>query len=1102
MLTILSARAGQNTRDEMLERMRQSQAARKLFLVPEPYSHETERALCQVLGNAGARNCEVLSFSRLSSRVEDSCGGGAVPTLDAGGRMMLLYRALRQTRYQLTTGLSTSRKPAYLNSLMATMDECRQYSVTPEQLILAGESTEGPQGEKLRDIGVVYGAYEALTSQGKADPMERLDRVAELLEGSGWASDCEIWIWGFSRFTPQERAVIRAMLPQAPMTVSLTFDPEDDSDVFEPGRKEAACLKRLAESLGVPVRRQNLDRPIPRRDSLVFLERNLFRNEGKTWEGACDVVRLTAKTPRQELEMAASEILRLVREEHLRYRDLAVCARNFSSYEGLAESVFSQFGIPLFFSVMTDVLQKPVLALVTSALEASANDYPYEEMFRYLKTGLAGLTEEECDLLENYVLTWNIKGGTWYRQKPWDMHPQGYGRSFSEEDTAVVERLDEIRRRVIRPLESLRNDPDRTGRGRALTLYRMLEEIDLPVRLEERADALGKQGNLRSAAEYRMLWDILVSVLEQCAVLLDDLDLDLSEFSQLFSLALSQYDVGTIPVSLDRVTAGNLPRMAGRRFQVLFLLGADSASIPSCDPKPGLFTDLDRVALLRWDLELAPQQEDLLQQEMTYAYEVCAVPSHRLYVSYAAEDGGGAERSPSFLYQSIAGMFPDAGELFPEESCRLAAPGAALDLAGKREEVALALSSLEEYGSRVQRVCQAGQWRRKDLSPQGVTALYHGMVPMSATRMDLFNSCHFSHFLRYGLDAKPRERAAFRPSDYGTFIHAVLEDVLRHAMERPGGIAELAGNSEACRELAEQAADRYEREELAGLEDETARFRYTFLRMKRSAELVAESVCRELSVSDFAPAWFELGFGRGQTLPPLEVDRGIRLRLTGFVDRVDIWKQNGACYLRVVDYKTGKKTFDFSDVADGRGLQMLLYLFALRQSGNRLFGPEEVIPAGVMYVPARNPVVNGKREMTEEEIEQSRQKELKRKGLILGEDRVLEAMEHTENGEYRYLPVQGKGRKEEFLADLEQMDRLDHYLNQVLEDMAVELSEGRIDANPYWHNSRINSCQYCPYAQACHFEECCGDRKRLRRALSAREFWEILEKKEGPGHGN
>ena len=1099
MLNLLRARAGRDIRGELLERMGRSDARRRLLIVPEQFSHESERAMCAVLGGGASMSCEVLSFTRLAGRLTDAAGGGAAPMLDPGGRMLLMYAALRRVADALTTYRAPSRKPAFLTGLLATVDECRSYRVEPEALMAAGEELGGRQGDKLKDLGLIYAAYRGLEAQGAADPRGRLDRLAVQLEGTRWGAGMAFYVYGFTDFTPQEERVLSALMAQGELTVALVCGGEDDpSGIFQPALRCAGRLARLAKAGAVPVREEVLDRPLARCPSLAFLEENLFgEGPGQAWAGECAVVRVAAASPRQEVEWCAAEILRLLREENCRCRDIAVCARRLDGYGELVESVFARYGVPVFLSAMEDVLEKPVLALVTSALAAAGSDYPYEELFRYLKTGLTGITEEERDLLENYVLTWDLKGPAWTRQKPWDMHPEGYGREFTPADTALVAWLDGLRRRVIAPLEALRKGTDKTGRGRALALYQLLEDIDLPTRLGQRADSLDRRGERTAAAQYRQLWDILAGGLEQCALLLGDTELELEEFSRLFSLVLSQYDVGAIPVSLDAVTVGDAPRMAHKEVKALFLLGADSGAIPDCAVSPGLFTDQDRDALSAMEVELAPRQEDKLRREMTIAYETCCRPSQRLYVSYSAGEGDN-QRTPCFLWARLEALFPDAPVRDGGDPlARLSAPDAALELAGQDPGLAEALKRVPGLSDRVERIQDAAGWRRGRLSRPAVDALFGPVVPMSATKLDLVNSCHFGYFLRFGLDAKPRQRAAFRAAEYGTFVHDVLERTLRAAREEGAPLDDV----QAVERLSQAAAERYEREVLSNLEGEPARFRVLFQRMKGAALAVARSVCAELAVSDFTPAAFELGFGPGKDLPPVEVEQGVRLRLTGYVDRVDQWLHEGKRYVRVVDYKTGKKSFDFADVADGRGLQMLLYLFALRREGKGLLGPEETVPAGVLYVPARTPLVDGERDMSDGEIQRARDRLLRRQGLVLDDPDVLSAMERPA-GEYRFLPV-GTGRGGgDSLVTPAQMEALDGYITAALRAAAGELAAGNIDADPYWQGADKNPCRWCDYKAACHFEEGCGDRRRFRRGLRAAQFWEWMDRREEDGGGH
>lgn len=1081
MLNIVIGRAGQDGRLALLERMERC-GEKCALLVPDQYSHECEREMCRVLGNDASGRCEVLSFTRLARRLTDLQGGGAAPTLDEGGRILLLYRALRQTADSLKFYRSPSRKPAFLNSLLATVDECISYRVAPETLMELGREQGGSQGDKWQDIGLILSAYESLCLATAADPRAGLDRLLEQIRSAGWGENRSIFVHGFTDFTIQQENILMELAKQGRVTVFLVCGESDD--LPELTRVTAWRLKKAARQDAIGVEEEILEGYERLSGSLAFAEQHLYGPLPPPWTGRGRVERVKCADLRGETQWAASEVLRLVRDG-LRWRDIALCAPDMERYEETLRATFQQYGIPLFESTMQDVLQKPVLALVTAALSAVAQDYPYEEMFRYLKTDLTGISREDRDLLENYVLTWEIRGGTWMRAKPWNMHPEGYGKTLESEHEALLTHLDELRRRVIAPLEKLRRSADPTGRGRAMALYQFLVDIDLERGLQRRVADLEGRGALNEAAQYRQLWEIVISALEQCALYVGDVNLEAEEFSRLFALVLSRYDVGSIPVALDRVTVGDARRMVHKRAKVLFFLGTDSGSIPMARSDGGLFSQQDRDALAGLDVELAPGEELRLRREMNLAYEVCAVPTEGLYLSYAA-GGAGEERQPCFLWERFERLFPDHPATVAGES-RLAAPLPALELAGKNKRLAEVLKNVPECVPALERLEQAGRWKRGSLSPRGVETLFGSTVPMSATRLDLFNSCHFSHFLRYGLEAKPRQTAGFRPTEYGTFVHEVLEKVLGEARDR-GGAAALAGQSGLCRTLAEQAADDYARRALPDLEEESARFRWLFERMKGAALAVTESVVEELAVSEFTPVRFELGFGRGKELPPIEVENGVRLRLSGYVDRVDQWEHEGKRYLRVIDYKTGKKSFEFADIEDGRGLQMLLYLFALSRMGEQTFGPGEIVPAGVLYVPARNPLVNGNRAMTAEEVARKRGAELRRQGLVLNDPAVIAAME-TSQGGCRFLPItEGRGAGD-YLVTPEQMKKLETYIQKLLTRAAGEMAGGNVNADPYWHDREHNACRWCEYREACHFEESCGDRSRLRKGLSSREFW-------------
>ena len=1119
MLKLILGRAGSGKTTAVIGRIcRAGQERPQLLLVPEPQSHETERALCAAGGDGISLYAEVLSFRRLGDRVLSQLGGIAAPELDGGGRILLMHRAVKESLPALTVYARPSRRPAFLKALLATADELKSCQVLPEQLLKAGEETAGSDGEKLHDLGLILSAYDGLTGQIALDPRDRLTRAAEKLTGSGWAAGKDVWLDGFTDFTPQELAVLRPLLRQSgSVTVTLTCDKqeedEDGTGIFSPARRTSARLLRLAREEGVGTEVEHLTAPAGvRAPGLEAVEAHLFGPLPLAPVPCGGAVELfAALSPRSEVEWTAARIRALVQSGQYRYRDIGVAARCYGSYRELVETVFPQYGVPVFSAAMSDILEKPVLAMVTAALDTVSGGYRCEDLFRCLKTGLTNLPEDDRDVLENYALKWDLRGGKWTQERPWTFHPRGYGLPWTAEDEALLARVDKLRRQVAEPLEQLRRGADRTGAGRAMALYRFLERVGLPEKLEQRASRLEEQGQAALAEEYRQLWEILCGGLDQCAQLCGEEELELEEFSRLFRLVLSQYDVGTIPVSLDRVSAGETTRQTGHRVKVLFLLGADDASLPQTGTAPGLLSEDDRTLLSSYGLELGPNGRDLLYREMTTIYQTCARPTEKLILTWPAQGEGGEERRASFVAERLRLLFSDLTPVREESlngAFRRTAPLPALEQAGRDPALRRALASLPEYAGQAQRVEQAERWQRGSLSRPVVDRLYGQKVSMSASRMDKYKSCHFSYFMRYGLQAEPRKPAGFSAPEYGTFVHYVLEHVLRdnaQLLDAPQwGETERA----ALNSAVDAAVERYVREELGGLEQQSDRFLYLFRRLLRPVRAVAANAVEELRSSSFRPISFELGFAKNGPLAPVEftVD-GITLSISGFVDRVDGWVKDGKLYLRVVDYKTGRKSFDLTEVFHGLGLQMLLYLFTLKDRGEKFYGAP-VEGAGVFYLPARDVIVRGSRDMSDAAWQKAVDKELVRKGLVLSDPAVLAAMEHPGEDGFRFLPLKVSKTSGavtgDALVSAERLGRLGGHIQRVLEEICHELAGGSIAADPFWRGEQKNACLYCDYAAACQFEEGRGgDCRRWLTKLDSGAFWQKIEeeqREEESGH--
>ena len=777
-------------------------------------------------------------------------------------------------------------------------------------------------------------------------------------------------------------------------------------------------------------------------------------------------------------------------------------------YGGVIETVFARWNIPVYLSRRTDILEKPVLSLLTGVLASVTGGYEYEDMFRWLKTGLAGLDAEECDILENYVLKWEIHGGMWLRDTDWTENPEGYGANreagqMSDDQIARLNAVNELRRRVRGPLSELAEGLRKanTARGKAEALYAFMERLNLQASLEARMRQQAEAGRLQEAEETAQLWEILCGVLDEFVEILGDETLDTETFEQLFRQILTQYSVGTIPVSLDQVSAGEITRNDRHAVKYLFFLGVNDHVIPAVGQSGGILNQDDRTALARSGVELAPTGVEQLGVELHNLYAALSQPTEGLTVSYPVCGDDGAELRPAFVAERLLTLFPALRrERSRDRSYRLTARIPALEAAGslpngvlwryfaERGEEAEALAAMERSAS----------LRRGALSRGAVRALYGEKLSLSASRLESLRSCHFSYFMRYGLRAKPRTPAAFDAPQIGTFLHYLLEHVSRD-VKAMGGFARV--DDATLRDLTESYIQRFAEETFGDLSQKSARFRYLFHRLRRTARSIVEEAAEELRHSDFVPVAFELSFGGPGGIPAVTIsDPGGELRVGGRVDRVDGWIRDGKLYVRVVDYKSGRKRFDLGAVRMGLDIQMLLYLFALQRSGaeplrrERLDGREgsggearfdgEIVPAGVLYFPARDDILSAEREITPEELARKREKELRRSGLLLAEPEVLQAMEHEALTAPRYLPMRvGKdGNLTGDLASAGELGKLGRYVEKLLREIAGELREGNIDADPCLRNFGEDPCQYCDWADACHFQDG-RDRDRVRYVL-------------------
>lgn len=1086
MLTLLLGTDWISNRNEILRRITadvKHEQGNRILMVPELISHDTERRLAAVAGDTSSRFAQVLSFTRLGRRVMDLVGHSALECLDNSGRIVAMAAAARQLHSRLKAYAAVETKPEFLEQMLDVVDEFKRCCISPETLRGAMGETGGVLAQKLEELSLLLESYDALCSQGKRDPRDQMTWVLEQLEEIDFASRHVFYVDGFPDFTRQNMAILEnIILSEADITISLNCDKLKSRDIaFEKAGQTAFELWEYAQRKGIAVQVETV---VPRNDCLLPLRQNLYEGNTQFVPQLQDRVQaLKANSVYQECQAAANKIMAGVQKGE-RYRDFALVCTQLESYTPVLRLVFGKCGIPLYLAGTEQVLQSGVICTIIFALDAALGGMEQRDVLRYLRSTLSPLEQDACDKVENYAVIWALSGKSWTNN--WTGHPHGLVDRWEDSDQRELDELNTYREKAIDPLLHLqegfanaKNVHQQVG-----AVYNFLEEISFCQRLEMLSCSMDAEADNRSAQIYNQLWDILLGALEQLDGVLGNTAWDDETFVRLLKLLLSQCDVGTIPPVLDSVSVGSVDAMRCQQQKHLILLGADEGSLPGYAGSTGLLTDQERVALRKAGVPLTGGAMEGLQAEFAEIYGVfCGAEESVTVISSGSQ--------PSFIFRRLSTL--SGGEIAADTmlTAELRHPvAAAAYLVRCEDENTAKLLGLEEKYDFLQ---QRKNHTLGMVSPENIRGLYGKKLRLSASQVDRQAECRLSYFLKYGLRAQERKEATVDPAEFGTYVHAVLEKTGRAVMEK-GGFHQVS--LEETLSLASTFSEEYLHEHFGALESQ--RLEYLFRRNMQELEMVVRELWRELSQSSYEPQHFELHFDDKGQMPAIDIpNHGIEAVLRGFVDRVDVWKRGESSYFRVVDYKTGKKDFDYCDVYNGVGLQMLLYLFALEKVGDDMI-PGKRISAGVQYFPARAPYVSVDGSMTQEEAADARKTLWKRSGLLLKDEDSLCAMDASEKMDTLTCKKLKDGSITGDVADRQQLGQLSDYVMHILGKMAEDIACGNVEPNPYTRGTSHNACTYCPYGAVCHEETVKG--RRNYKSMTAQKFWEEIGK-EGMDRG-
>ena len=1093
MINFIFGNNGSGKTTEILRRLMldAEQGVPSILIVPEQQAVQTEQMTLDLLPPGAQLTLEVTNFSRLYNRVCREYGGLCYSYVTKPIKHILMWQALRQISPLLEEySANAAQDPSFSRTMLTAISELKASGISVEQLEKARAEcdTDSELSRKLIDIARVYAAYDALVSERYSDSSDDLSKLYDMLCEHDFFSGKNVYIDSFTSFTAVEHKIIERIFAQAEnVCITVPLSSPTHSDISTASIESSLKrLKRSADRWGSHTDTVLEGTCLGSANELARLCENLWDMSGNINEMRTEanghIVMELCDNSYAEAEAVASHILELLRGG-ASCSDVVVIMRDAEKYRGIIEPALENAGIPFYFSEKTDLCAIAPVKLLLTALRIDRYNWRRNDVISYIKTGLCNCSPREADIFEEYINTWSISGSR-FTDGAWTMNPDGFTERLSERGKEMLAIANKVRDDICAPLDRyfVMLHASETIPDMCRATYAFLEEIGLEEKLGELSLRERKWGNFKSADELASAYSVILRALADIAEALYNSSATVEEFFTVVKTVFEHTEIGTIPTSIDEVTIGSASLLRSSHPKYVFVMGLCEGEFPASTDTSGLLTDNDKAALTELGYEIGTDNDTRSSEELMFVKNAFASPRDRLYLLASSANAKGETRTPSLPYRRVQAIFDIQPHRFVANdlSYLCGSPRSAtahmrgITDASKYMALKKAISEHIPAVDELSDVSVSSDEIR--VSPELVRTLIGDSIYISPSSLEKYVKCPFSYYASYMLSLREPKYGRFGANNFGSFVHYVLENLIRFAV--PSSEGEEIPSKAEIEAKTDEIIERYIRMISPDDAINTKRMAHLYSKLRRLSLLLISNVTKEFADTTFRPAFFELHTnGKDGNPAPIEIplEGGARVVLKGFIDRVDLWKNGDKVYVRIVDYKTGSKSFDLADVAVGLNTQMLLYLFSVCTApGARLrtvAGIEDddsPIPAGIVYLSSALPSIKlNDYRLSEEDILKLTEENFSRSGLVINDEDVLGAFSASGSSDL-LLGVAKKDGKYvgKALIDTKDFENLHTQILDILTDIGNKIYSGIADCAPISYGG-ADPCKYCTAKPIC-----------------------------------
>lgn len=1110
MLEFIIGRAGTGKTTYCLEAIKRKlhetpQGNPLVILLPDHMTFAIERELALMVKDIGGfSRAYVLGMSRLAYQVLMRCGGALHPHLSEIGKELLLSRVLSHTNLSILA--KAARQHHFTSSVSNIIEEFKTSGISADMLhefiaLIENETLK----QKIDDLTTIYTGLNKQMEGRYHDSEDILNLAIEKLPHCTWLKHAELWIDGFDAFNPQHFLVIEQLLKLAD-NVHLTLcinnltkvEHEAETALFHRQYTVYEQIMQLAKKLNIPTKTTILAQNHRyHKLDLAFIEQQLFKFPltSKTYQGGLHIIE--AANRRLECETIAADILRLCREQNYRYQNIGILLRDNDAYGNLLQAVFNDYNLPFFSDSKRQTAHHPLAELIRSSLEA-LRTWQYEPLFRAFKTDFFPAEREEVDLLENYVLSFGIRGfNRWSQQEDWQFSRSKHIDSMiDEEEQASFAKINDIRHRLIEPFVTFYQQIKTAETVQEFTkaLYDFLIALDVPPKLEEWQKQAEAIQDLALAKEHQQIWDNIVELMDQLVQTCGSDYLKLQDYEQLINDGLDSIQIALIPPGCDYITIAPFEHNTLNNKKAIYILGANEKIMPRHIKNEGLLSDAERLFMASIGLNISSGAIEDNFAERYLLYKGFSLATDYLCVSYALADSEGASLTKSILITRLRQILPKTK--FTTIPLETILQSKDLQVTTKRRSLSNLTAALRKFRESnyldafwqdVYDDLQASKDTaqiplstslggvfanapKEFLPPELASRLYtkRKILRGSVTRFEQFFNCPFKHFAHYALNLQERQEFRFAAPDLGILLHAIMHQ-FGNTLAKQNRSWQSVTQTECeqiCDNIIAKIAPKLQNQILLSSR------RYAHL-LERIKHLAVSSLMRLVEFakhSEFKPRALEQNFGLNSSMPPLlfNEDNGYKIEITGQIDRIDITDN----YFLVIDYKSGNAFINLLEVYYGLKLQLLTYLLVAQNATMQLCNMPEAVPAGILYCFLKMPRLIRMSKLSPEQIKHEVEKEMRMPGWVLADADIIHKIDDSLN----FIKVRLNKDKKiassslAYVKTAEEFDLLMEHIEQTLKQAGEQILRGDTSIAPYKIGDDV-ACKFCPYIAICRFDK-------------------------------